>query len=183
MNKATYVETKQNLAWFLTKMEEECSQKDFYAKLLEQQALDPDNFRVGTASIPGEKFPRAVVIGGHAISRSNRRLGANPDMLLAMAIHDLENPFVGVEVVSHSVMLEDNKVVPCDEDGIDSTVAIFEGKRYALVFQAGFNYILVKTVWDTWAGDFHTDRGNVVIHVSENTATSRELCNSEEKGN
>lgn len=174
MKHSTYLEKEQNLSLFLCKLEDESSQKDFFSKLLQQQELDPQNFRVGTAKIPGEKIPRAVIIGEHAMARSYSRLGVNPDKLLEMAIHDLENPFVGVEVVSHPVMLEQGQVVSCDEDDIDSTVAVFDGKRYVLVFQAGFNFILVKTVWDTWRGKFNTSRRNVVIHISENTATARE---------
>lgn len=166
---------KQDMSRYLANLESRLSQKDFYSQLLKAQELDPENFRVGTALIPGEEFPRAVVIGGHTMLRGDRRLGLSPDKLLEMAIHDLENPFVGVEVVQHPVVIEGNEVVEFEEDGINSTVAIFEGKRYALVFEAGFNYILVKTVWDSHFGGIRTAKTNAVIRIQENRAVTRNV--------
>lgn len=161
-------EMHQNLALFLTKLEESCSLNDFYEKLLDQQQLDPEGFKVGSVLIPGEKFPRAVVIGNHAIIRGKKRLGMSPEKLMQTAIYYLQNPFVGVEVCSHPVVLDGDKIISFDGDKCCSSVVIFTDKHNVFVFQVGFNFVLVKTVWNTWRGKFHTWPSNVVICIKGN---------------
>lgn len=160
-------EVEQNLGPFLSKMEKRCTEKDFYAKLLDQQDLDPENFRVATVQIPGEDWERPVILGEHALARANKRLFMGADRLMELVIRTLKNPMAGTITVKHPVTLVGNELVPVRKDGIDSTIVINDDERYTIVFQAGLSYIMVKTVWDNRDGRIRTSRTNAVLHISK----------------
>lgn len=167
--------TSQEMSWFLANAEEKMTTVKFNQHLLKQQELDPENFVVGTANVAGES--RAVVLGGHAVERGSKRLFcAFPHQLLKLAVKTLENPLVGSVVYDHPVGLEGKEIVALNEDGKDSVIVILEEEGYTLCFEAGYQYVLLKTVWDNWAGkgEFRTNGQNYVLRIRPSTAVSKE---------
>lgn len=170
-----FFEKSQNLSKFLAKMEERISEAKIMDALLSEASADPENFKVGIAHIPGRDYASPVIVGEHAMSRGTKRLGLEAGSVLHSAIAALENPFVGTEVLRHPVIWDEEKddTTAFEEDGIDSTVLIDADNRYTLVFEAGFNYILLKTVWDNAWGAFRTNEANVVIQIDHDKAITR----------
>ena len=164
----------QNMSLFLARAEEQMNPVKFNQHLLHQQELDPDNFVVGTAKVAGER--RAVVLGGHAVCRGSKRLYcASPDRLLELAVKTLENPLVGSVVYDHPVGLEDKKITALNEEGKDSIVVILEEEGYTFCFEAGYQYVLLKTVWDNWTanGDFRVNGQDYVLRIRPSSAVSK----------
>lgn len=174
MNK--FYEKSQSMSRFLTKTEERITENHLLEELISAASLDPENMKVGAVHIPDKETKRPVVVGEHALSRSGKRLGLDTGEVLHMAINALNNPFVGKEVVKHPVFWDDEKgITAFYEDGLTSTVLVDEQSRYTLVFEAGFNYILLKTVWDNCFGAFRTSKNNVVITIDKNGAHTRRI--------
>lgn len=167
--------TSQKMSWFLASAEEKMTSVKFYQHLLDQQRLDPESFVVGTAKIAGER--RVVVLGEHAVERGTKRLFcAFPHQLLKLAVETLENPLVGSVVYDHPVGLEDKEIVVLNEDGKNSVVVVLEEEGYTLCFEAGYQYVLLKTVWDNWTADgaFRVNGEDYVLRIRPSTSVSKE---------
>lgn len=175
MNK--FYENAQNMSKFLTKTEERISSKELLEKLIDAASLDPENMKVGAVQVPGEEYKRPVVLGEHAISRGSKRLGLDTGDVLRMAINALKNPLVSNEVVEHIVVWDNtqNSVVAYEEDGITHTVLVDDMSRYTLIFEAGFEYILLKTVWDNCFGELRTNNTDMVVRINKNGAMTRKV--------
>ena len=167
--------TSQQMSWFLASAEEKMTSVKFNQHLLNQQKMNPEGFVVGTAKVAGER--RAVVLGEHAVERGSKRLCcAFPHQLLKLAVETLENPLVGSVVYDHPVGLEGKEIVALNEDGKNSVVVILEEQGYTLCFEAGYQYMLLKTVWDNWTadGEFRVNGEDYVLRIRPSTAVSKE---------
>ena len=160
-------EDHQDLSVFLARAESERPGKTFFQFLKKQEQLDAENFRVQPFAVDmGEEY--AVVMGGHAMQRGKKRIkSVNPDALFGQVFKALHDPCVQQAIFEHPVGFEDGKVVPFAEDGRNSIVVIDDVQGITFCFEAGYSYVLVKTIWDHWTGrDFRTNSGtNCIVHI------------------
>ena len=172
-----FYEVAQKMSKYLCKTEERVSVKELQDKLIEAASLDPQNMKVGAVQIPGESVKRPVVVGEHALKRGGTRLGVDAGKVLSMATDALSNPFIGAEAVSHPVFWDDvsDQVAPFEDDRIASTIVVDQSSRYTLIFEAGFGFILLKTVWDNCFGELRTSTTNMVVNVDKNGAVTRKV--------
>lgn len=72
--------------------------------------------------------------------------------------------------------LEDKEIVVLNEDGKNSVVVILEEEGYTLCFEAGYQYVLLKTVWDNWTADgaFRVNGEDYVLRIRPSTSVSKE---------
>ena len=82
---------------------------------------------------------------------------------------------VGSVVYDHPVGLEDKKITTLNEDGKDSIVVILEEEGYTLCFEAGYQYVLLKTVWDNWTanGAFRVNGQDYVLRIRPSSAVEK----------
>lgn len=171
-----FYEKSQNMSKFLAKVEERVTEQDLLEELISAASYDPENMKVGTVLLPGEEIRKPVVLGEHTISRAGKRLGLDAGEALRMAIDALKNPLVSQEVFKHTIVLNDKEeIVSFDDDNITSTILVDKKSRYTLVFEAGFNYILLKTVWDNCFGELRTNKTNIIITIDRNGAITRKV--------
>lgn len=158
--------TEQNLPAFLAKAESELSYDAFLRRMKLQQELDPANFQLAEVSIADDVDPYLLVMGEHSFKRCRQRLGfMSKQEVQQYAIELLQLEEVKEAIQVYFVTWDEGKILAGDESGIDSVVVKDTKSQLTYCFVSGFNYILVKTVWDNFKGDFHTNARNYVITV------------------
>lgn len=166
-------EANQNLGHYLPRLESELSKGAFFARLCQDSDLDPNNFVVGNVEIELKDGPRMfpVIVGEHVRKRMDQRTMESLDNILAKAIYWLRSPLIGQRVAGHPVVWDDEalKAVSYEEDGITSTALLLEAEDLVLCFEAGFNYIRVKTVFKGVC-QFNPNATTCTIQVCESGA-------------
>ena len=163
-------ESNQNLGRTLPLVEYNSVNTGCFLKWLENQArFDPDNFLVGNVEVELEygckNFP--VIVGEHSQKRTFERTFDNPDQILAKATKLLKIPMIGRQVANHPVAWDEelNEATACNEDGFGAVTVLDEQGGIVVVFEAGFEWIRVVTIY----GDprrFKPHAGDFVIHIA-----------------
>lgn len=136
---------RQNLTGLLTKMENSLSASQMTKRLHQQAAMDPDNLiclQIGET---------AVVIGEHAIKRAVHRCFMTKRSL-ADELQRILTPDVVAAIAANVICYEDGKLVRCND--YYATVVSDSRTGRTFVFEAGFSFINVKTVWTNLDGKF-----------------------------
>lgn len=139
-------ETNQVMSAFMTRAEGRMSATAFMEFLNKSQENDPENFMLNTLKVNEEYV--AVVLSEHVFKRAMQRTIFTRAKMIERVMALLSNPYVIGRVRSHQVMWDDDqhKVISFDEDGIMATAVYDEESGTVYVFEAGFNYIRLKTV-------------------------------------
>ena len=159
-------ENNQNLGELLPRLEATLSTSEFLQRIRRFSELDPENFLVGNVVVDGKSYP--VVVGEHVRKRCAQRTFLTMEGILEKAIRWLSSPMVGPRVVEDPVLWdeESHDVVPFEEEGHVGTCLQLEEEYLILIFEAGFNYIRVKTIYEG-ISDFKSAHDDLKLRVSK----------------
>lgn len=159
-------ENAQHLSTFLTQAEDRYNQEDFFAFVEGQQELDSNSISCVRHTFGNKQY--LLVFGEHAKKRNSRRLYVTDDELMDEVLHQLNNQKVLHELLENQVYYDEDHQRACNFSGTDicCTIVLQEGRHMAIVYETGFTYIRVKTVWDTRLGKFFLQNtaAPVLIH-------------------
>lgn len=156
-------ESHQELTIFLTRAERDKTQKEFFRFLTETNKLDPQNFSIFCMEVFGER--KALILGQHSYMRALNRSFLSRVQLQNMVKQQVSNPLVAAHIMHNMICLsDDNKLELFDNAEAFTTVVI--QKPYLFVYEAGFSYIRLKTVWDLRYGRF-TGNTNYVVKINK----------------
>lgn len=165
--------TNQNLAKTLPLNESRLSKGEFFKWLRRSAELDPKNFLLGCVEIERDYGPEVypVIVGEHARKRTHQRTWSSTEQVLEKAINLLRIPMIGQVVVENPVVWNDElgAAVPFEEGGSNGVVVLDERDNLAIVFDCGFSYIRVATIYG-YAPKFRLRHGNLVIQISASGA-------------
>lgn len=141
----------QNLTKFLTRAEATKSVKDFFQFLTDASQLDPENF-----AKYGFKFfdePYILILGQHAFARAGSRCFMTAFQLKEKVMEQLQNPLVVARILLYQIYMDDDGNIQ-SVNGMSAHSTIIVEKPYVFVYESGFSYIRLKTVWDLRDGNF-----------------------------
>lgn len=160
-------ENNQNLGKNLPYNESWMTEKQFINFLMKSHELDPENFKIGNVVIAGDDGPKnwPVVIGEHPLKRMDERTFMIPDDIMRKTIDMLSNKSVGQVVVAHQVVWDNDarKAVGQNGDGKKITTIKDEASNMVYVFECGFNYIRLVTLWMGKVGKFIAHDSAVIL--------------------
>lgn len=141
-----------NWTKFLCKAESQRTQKQFFSFLALQRSINLDQMSYSIQQIWSENIPdgedTAVILGGHAVGRMLLRLGLFPEDLTELLDRHLRSEEVVREIRGHRLCLDDDENVVGFDDTTKATIVATEGSNALIVYEAGFSYIRIKTVWN-----------------------------------
>lgn len=170
-------ENNQNLGRTLPLNESRMTEKQFINFLMKSHELDPENFKIGNVVIAGDDGPVnwPVVIGEHPLKRLGERTFMICDDVMRKTTEMLSIKFVGQTVVAHQIVWDDDAREAVDQngDGIMATTVKDEASNMVYVFECGFNYIRLVTLW---MGDVEkfVAHDSVVIRIAKDGSFHRE---------
>ena len=163
-------EENQNLHKLLAVKESELCDEEFLEWLDANQEADKENFRVSEIylKLPKETRRYSLVFGEHAKKRTNQRLWFGPDHMLKKCIEMLGFTRVKKALAGHPIIwdFESNNTIPWHGDGRTAVVVRNLRDGFVVVFEAGFNYILVVTIEDN-PKTFVPRPTDIVIRVTD----------------
>lgn len=141
-------EEQSNLNYFLAKAENRLTEREFWSFLNNNQAGDPKNFRVKSMVVHGEQF--AFIITSHSYQRAKLRSCWVRERVEKIAERLLNNALVCAKVREHTLFWDDDagRTAAFDDDGILATVVVDQETSSCWVFEAGFHYVRLKTMFD-----------------------------------
>lgn len=158
-------EANTNLGVYLPKMEANVNSKVFSDILVRMAKDDPENFQLGFVTINGVLGPQEwpVVVGFHPLKRFLERTFMTKMDIMNQITRILRNPLIGPRVVRNTISYDDvkKKVVADNDAGVKTTTIKVEASGIVYIFEAGYSYIRLVTVWS----------GNVAKFVGYDTAT------------
>ena len=168
---------KTNWTKFLCRAESHRTQKQFFSFLALQQSICLDNMSYSIRRLWGEDTPdgedTAVVLGGHAAGRMLLRLGLFPEDLTELIDRHLRSEEVVREIRGHRVCLDDDENIVGFDDTTKATIVATEGSNALIVYEAGFSYIRLKTVWNVDRRP-HFDQYSAVVKLMKDGAVVRD---------
>lgn len=150
---------KDRVDWTLTlcKREMEDSTRVFYAYLVDLQEKDPENFYCAEADVCGDKF--MFLITEHPDTRRKERSEMSRWQLQRRCMEIVQNSCIGAAITQHPCKIGDNGKVSCT-NGVGSTVVVDEATGLTLVFECGFSFIRLVTLWQTGSIQSHIRKRN-----------------------
>lgn len=140
----------QDLHRYLALHESGLSRGAFLDFLDKAEKDDPENFQQASVRIDLSTGPMVypVIFGEHAKKRTHQRLIWSPSKMLGKAVEMLEIPKIGRLLATHPVIwdYDANDAVADNEDGYCGVVVCNEREGFVVVYECGFNYILVCTI-------------------------------------
>ena len=166
-----------DLRKYLCRLEDSLTKSKFFQKLLELQKEDPKYFYCRAITIGEDKF--AFVVGEHPDKRSGIRGNYNPRQIRERCVTLLENPFVGAAIIAHSICINDegNEVVSWNDHDFMATAVVDEESGLIFIFEAGFQYVRLVTIWSVTSGVFFMHPDTTAIKVSKNGFLENNLEN------
>lgn len=153
--------TQGNIAKFLARAEDQLTPSEFYNTILEQQNLDPANFFCSSVPITDKGY--VFIVTEHPGKQAAYRTMLNKAQMRTRSAEILRNPLIGVAVTESPVYLNDDDEV----EGI-STAVVDEQSGLMFLFQSGFSYIRLVTVWNTRSRVFYAKPNTKVIKLRAN---------------
>lgn len=155
-----------NLRRFLSIQESRESSSKFFCTLLNMQNEDPDRFFCTCVKITDEQY--AFIISNHPNHRLNRTYMTKQTMQ-DRCVELLQNPFIGAAVTENPIILDDNgQCIPAMASSNGQTAIVDEINHTVLLFEAGFQYIRLVTIWNTMDRKFYIDEKARVIKLKSN---------------
>lgn len=141
----------QELTFFLTKAEATKGARQFFQFVTQASELDPKNFAKFGISLFDSPF--VLILGQHALARAHSRCFMSEYQLKEKVMRQLANPLVAARILYNQIFLDDdNKIQSVNDVTAQSTVVV--EAPYVFVYEAGFSYVRVKTIWDLRMGHF-----------------------------
>jgi len=132
--------------------------------------FDKTDFALGSATIRGDNGPEEwpIILDSHFLKRLHQRTYMSPDDIMLTIKWVLSLPTIGRTVINNAVCWDDNtnQVVPANEANVMSTAVQLVQKRMTLVFEAGFSYIRVKTIWAEGITASHKNQAVITVRKS-----------------
>lgn len=151
-------ETQNDIAKFLSRAEDQMTPKEFYNYVLTQQNCDPKNFYCAAISIGDMDY--VFIVTEHPNKRILYRSIMSQAQMRLRSAEILRNPLIGASVTEHPVFLNDEGQV----EGV-STAVVDEQSGLIFIFQAGFSYVRLVTMWNTKERTFYATPGSNVIKL------------------
>lgn len=166
----TFCYENQNLAAYLMKNESKLETQDFFAKLRQDEELDPKNFKVRDIWVRDGDWcgEYMVVFGRHFSVRAWQRFNAGD--IVAAVMQQLSNNEVAKAITDHPVFW-DHGAVSVGEDGFDSVAVIEDDVPFVVIYECGDSYICPKTVLAK-SPDMFFHKNTLVLHVSKTGSVS-----------
>lgn len=156
----------QDMTKFLTINESRYNVRAFYNFLADTQKRDPRNIMLKCMKSCDEDF--AFILSQHVFKRAPSRSFLSNQRLQAMASALLGNSIIASIVRSHPVVWDADacKPIPFNDDGIMATAIVDVASGYIIVYEAGFSYVRVKTMWDISAGAFNMNGTTIAVRLN-----------------
>lgn len=171
-------ENDQKLTQYLTHLEATMTTSDFYCKLLADQKLDPENFTVASINTPEGSY--AVIFGQHSYKRGAERINMPRNQVINETTRILSNPILSSFIIQFPIQWDDEteNAVPAGKDGKTMSVAVMdELSGRIFVFECGYTYIRLNTVWLPKSEKFVVQHNAIAVRLNINgTIEQREEC-------
>lgn len=165
-------ENNQDLGRTLPLNEGRMTEQEFRKFLDDSARYDPENFQTKNIVFEDGEDTQvwAVVIGEHSIKRLSQRTFMIREELMDKVLAVLKCPGVGKTVRDHQICWDDEnqKTVDLNDDGIKVTTVKIEGADLVFVFECGFTYIRLVTMWSGDPEKFIThESADITINKEE----------------
>lgn len=165
-----------DLRKFLCIKESTLTSAQFFQALLKIQKEDPKYFCCRAVTINNTQY--AFVVGEHPYKRSGFRTFYSRKQILERCVELLENPFLGSAVTENSICINDEqKCVAWNPDGTMATAIVDEETGLIFIFEAGFQYVRLVTLWNSSDGVFFMWPGTKAIKLCANGFLENNLSN------
>lgn len=165
-----YIRGEENtdLGTYLPKMEVTVSSEKFNDLLVEMRKDDPENFQLGFVTLDGGFGPQewAVVVGFHPLKRFMERTFMTKMEVMDRITRILRNRLIGPRVVKNTVSYDEDKrqVVAENDAGVRTTTVKDEAEGIVYIFESGYSYIRLVTIWTGKVERFKThDTATITI--------------------
>lgn len=155
--------TQSDMARFLCRRERDLSFKQFRADLLQAEKLDPENFSV-TDIILAEKC-YLFVSTEHAFKRMRIRGAFDRYATTERCIELLQNPLIIPYISNYHVSMDDDDRIVENEAGYRTIAVIDDKSRMVFIFQAGYQFVRLVSVWHLRDGMFMAKPFTKVIEL------------------
>ena len=155
--------TQGNIAKFLAVKENTLSLNDFYRAILHEQEEDPENFFCSFVEIADEH--RIFAATEHPFSKARGKM--TKDAILERSMSLLRNPLLGSAVTEHIIFIDDNGNL-ASADGFSTTAIVDDETSMVFVFQAGFRFVRLVTIWNCKRSPFMAKPYTKVIRLRAN---------------
>ena len=150
--------TQSDMARFLCRRERDLSFKQFRSSLLKTEALDPENFSVTDITLTERHY--LFVSSEHAFKRMRIRGAFNRYELL-------QNPLIIPYISNYHVSMDDDDRIVENEAGYRTIAVIDDKSGMVFIFQAGYQFVRLVSVWNLRDGMFMAKPFTKVIELMQ----------------
>ena len=157
--------TQSDMARFLCRRERDLSFKQFRSSLLKTEALDPENFSVTDITLTERHY--LFVSSEHAFKRMRIRGAFNRYETLERCVELLQNPLIIPYISNYHVSMDDDDRIVENEAGYRTIAVIDDKSGMVFIFQAGYQFVRLVSVWNLRDGMFMAKPFTKVIELMQ----------------
>lgn len=157
--------TQSDMARFLCRRERDLSFKQFRSSLLKTEALDPENFSVTDITLAEQHY--LFVSSEHAFKRMRIRGAFNMYETLERCVELLQNPLIIPYISNYHVSMDDDDRIVENEAGYRTIAVIDDKSGMVFIFQAGYQFVRLVSVWNLRDGMFMAKPFTKVIELMQ----------------